>query len=567
MILARPEHIAHYTAQGWWGTQTLDAQFRAVAARHPQREAVVDAPNREQLTDGPPRRLSYAALADEVARMAAVLHAQRLRTDDIVVVQLVNSVEQYSVYLACLRLGLIVSPVPVQYREFELQHILGLTGARAVVTASRVGKFAAATMWCDLAAGQPQGLQVLCFGREVPAGALALDAALAGPLDLEAAEQAARAAGLSANHIATLCWTSGTEASPKGVPRSHNEWAVVAPSIIEAADLQPGARLLNPFPLVNMAGWSTCIAAWLALEGTVVQHHPFDLTVFLQQLRSERVDYTVAPPAILNLLLQQPQLLAGIDFQRLWRIGSGSAPLSDWMVAGWAERGVQIVNYFGSNEGAALTGSPRDIPDPALRARFFARGGVGQAHSVISTAAKIRTRLVDPETEAEITAPGVPGELRVSGPTIFAGYFRAPALTAKAFDVQGGYRTGDLFEIAGERGQFYRYVGRCKDIVVRGGQKISALEVETLLMACPGVADVAVVGQPDAELGERLCACVVATPDSTPTLAQLVDYLRNQCHVAVYKLPEHLLLLPALPRNPVGKVLKRDLRDLLKAPV
>ena len=130
MILARPEHIAHYTAQGWWGTQTLDAQFRAVAARHPQREAVVDAPNREQLTDGLPRRLSYAALADEVARMAAVLHGQGLRADDIVIVQLINSVEQYSVYLACQRLGLIVSPVPVQYREFELQHILGQTGAR-----------------------------------------------------------------------------------------------------------------------------------------------------------------------------------------------------------------------------------------------------------------------------------------------------------------------------------------------------------------------------------------------------------------------------------------------------
>ena len=90
MILANPEHIRHYTAQGWWGTLTLDAQFRAVAARHPQREAVVDPPNREALTDGAPRRLSYAALADEAARIAAVLHAQGLRADDIVLVQLIN---------------------------------------------------------------------------------------------------------------------------------------------------------------------------------------------------------------------------------------------------------------------------------------------------------------------------------------------------------------------------------------------------------------------------------------------------------------------------------------------
>ena len=110
-----------------------------------------------------------------------------------------------------------------------------------------------------------------------------------------------------------------------------------------------------------------------------------------------------------------------------------------------------------------------------------------------------------------------------------------------------------------------RCVGRCKDLVVHGGQKISALEVQTLLMACPGVADADVVGRPDPQLAERLCACVVAAPGTAPTLAQLMDYLRSQRHLAVYKLPEHLRRLPALPRNPVGKVLKRDLRDLLRA--
>ena len=146
MILASPERIAEFTARGWWGTRTLDEAFLDIVARHPGREAVVDPPNREALTDGAPRRLSYAQLADEVERMAAVLHAGGLKRDDIVVVQLVNSVEQFAVYLACLRLGLIVSPVPVQYREHELDHILGLTGARAAVTATRIGRHAAAAM-------------------------------------------------------------------------------------------------------------------------------------------------------------------------------------------------------------------------------------------------------------------------------------------------------------------------------------------------------------------------------------------------------------------------------------
>ncbi len=571
MILASPERIADFTARGWWGTRTLHAGFADAVAAHPGREAVVDPPNREALTDGAPRRLSYAELAAEVDRMAVVLHRQGLRRDDIVVVQLVNSVEQYVVYLAALRLGLIISPVPVQYREHELHQILELTQARAVVTATRLVRHASAALWVELAASHPGLASVLSFGKAVPAGAVALDEAVCSvaATGTEAAWQAdlasvqAAAASITANDIATLCWTSGTEAAPKGVPRSHNEWWIVVPSLIEAADLKPGMRLLNPFPLINMAGLSACFATWIGLQATAVQHHPFDLEVFLAQLRTEQIDYTVAPPAILTQLLQQPHRLEGIDFQRLSRIGSGSAPLSAWMVQGWADRGVDIINYFGSNEGAALTGSPVDIAQAAMRAQYFARGGTPERFSKISTAAKIRTRLVDPDTDIEITEHGVPGEMRVSGPTIFSGYFRNPQATARAFDVQGYYRTGDLFEIAGDRGQYLKFVGRCKDIVVRGGMKISEVELETLLLACPGVRDAAVVGAPDPVLGERVCACIVPAPDATPTLEHIVTWLRDERHVAMYKLPEQVLMLEALPRNPVGKILKRELRARL----
>ncbi len=578
MILAAAGRIAEYTARGWWGRQTLHAGFFAVAARHPEREAVVDPPNRESLTDGRPRRLSYAQLATAVDHMAVRLHRLGLRRDDIVIVQLVNSIEQYVVYLAGLKLGLIISPVPVQYREHELDQIVALTQARAVVTATRVVKHGAAAMWLDLATRHRSLTHVLAFGRAVPAGATALDCSEASdsapgdrPLT-EAAEAAWQAdlaatydigASIGANEIATLCWTSGTEAAPKGVPRSHNDWWIVVPSLIETAGLSQGMRLLNPFPLVNMAGLSTCLAGWIGLEATVVQHHPFDLDLFLAQLRTERIDYTVAPPAILTQLLQQPQLMAGIDFKRLSRIGSGSAPLSEWMVQGWADRGVDIINYFGSNEGGALTGSPVDIPDAALRARFFARAGTPERFSKISTSDKVRVRLVDPETEVEVTEAGMPGEMRISGPTIFSGYFRNPEATRSAFDAQGYFRSGDLFEIAGERNQYLKFLGRCKDIVVRGGMKISAVEIEILLLACPGVRDAAVIGAPDPVLGERVCACVVPAAGAEIDLAHITDWLRRERHVAAFKLPEHLLLLPELSRNPVGKVLKRTLRERL----
>ena len=197
-----------------------------------------------------------------------------------------------------------------------------------------------------------------------------------------------------------------------------------------------------------------------------------------------------------------------------------------------------------------------------MRATYFPRAGVEGFEWKISTTKKIRTRLVDTVTEHEITEPGIVGELRFYGPNIFHNYWNAPEATARAFDKDGYYKSGDLFEIAGDAGQYYRYVGRSKDLVIRGGMNISSEEIEGLLAGINGVREVAVVGVPDDVLGERLCACVVRDPDIKVDLETINDYLRRECKIAVYKLPEHLIALDALPRNPVGKVLKRDLRSM-----
>ena len=573
MILVPKEKIDDYTARGWWGTQTLWDHFASNVQKWGDREAVVDAPNRAEFAHGVPRRLTWSQLAAEVDLFCNALIHCHIGRDDIVVVMLPNCVEQFVVYLACARLGIVVTPVPVQYREHELEHILAHTKAVAAVTFGAIGKpgqaHAAAHMFCALRAKHPALKTVLAWGEALDAQVTSLAKLTARPLSAEQLAKvvtAAIQAGVTANDVFSICWTSGTEAQPKGVPRSHNEWLIIPPSIIEAAQIPQQARLLNPFPFVNMAGISTAFAAWLVLGGTVVQHHPFSLPVFLQQLRDEKIDYTVSPPTVLNMLLQNDALLEGIDFKRLSRIGSGSAPLTEWMVRGFAEKhGVQVINYFGSNEGAALAGGDIDIPDPALRAQFFPRSGVDGYEWSISTTAKISTRLVDSETGADITVAGQPGELRFSGPTIFSGYYRAPELSQRAFDEQGFYKTGDLFEIAGDRLQYYRYVGRSKDLVIRGGMNISSEEIEGLLAGCPGVREVAVVGVPDAILGEKLCACVVVADGQAISLKVLTDYLRNEERIATYKLPEYFLRVDTLPRNPVGKILKRELREQARA--
>jgi acyl-CoA synthetase (AMP-forming)/AMP-acid ligase II len=555
VILSPQERIDEYTSHGWWGARRIQDWFDDNLRTRPEAEALIDAPNRADFIDGAPRRLTWRALAAEADMYATAFLELGLSGDDIVCVQLPNCVELPAVYLACLRLGIVVTPVPVQYREHELEHILGITQPRAIVTAARILHHDHATMMRGLAARHPSVRTVL-----------AIDALPRWEADGDRIAQHEREHPTGANDVFTICWTSGTEGVPKGVPRSHNEWLAIPENIILSGGLKPGCHLLNAFPLVNMAGIAGQFLPWLLTGAKLVMHHPFNLGVFLTQVKDEAIDYTVAAPAILATLAQNPDLMAGLEGSRLRAIGSGGGPLAEWTVRVFTERyGIDVINYFGTNEGASLTASALDLPDPALRASYFPRFGVDGYEWKLPVARRVRTRLVDPDTGRDIDTPGTPGELRVRGPAIFPGYFRAPDMTARAFDPQGYYRTGDLFEIAGERRELYRFVGRLKDIIVRGGFNISSEELEALLLAHPKVREAAIVGYPDDNLGERVCAVVVPQAGATLELPELVAFLRTEKKVASYKLPEKLLLLDALPRNPVGKVLKRDLRTTVAA--
>ena len=566
MIVVPAARIADFKKRGWWGDVRVDDLFEKHVREKTDAEACVDPVNSMDIVGREAKRLSWWQLEDLVSRYAAVFTAHGLRKDDALVVQLPNLVELPAIYLACARLGIIVSPAPVQYREHELAYICNSIDAKAAITASRIGKQAHGEMLVRVRESAPKLQQVFVLGDAVE-GAIAIEPLLAQvkQSDLAAAQRAEHEANVTADDILTICWTSGTEAQPKGVPRSHNEWIIMGEGVVHAGDIEEGDHLLNPFPMVNMAGISTSFVSWLLVGGKLIQHQPFDLQVFLKQIRDERVDYTVAPPAVLNLLLQNEALLQGIDFTRLKNIGSGSAPLSEWMVDTFHKKyGVRITNFFGSNEGASFPSTYRDVPDPAQRAVCFPRFGDGfkwdsKLHD------RIFTRVVDPETELEITETGKPGELRVKGATIFSGYWRAPEINARAFDADGWFRTGDLFELAGDRLQLYRFVGRFKDIIIRGGMNISSEEIEGHLVGHPSVGDVAVVGAPDETLGERLCAFVVFKPGLAADMMEINRFLTQEKKVAVFKQIERLEAIDVLPRNPVGKILKRELRERLAA--
>ncbi|KRP17075.1 MAG: hypothetical protein ABS18_02450, partial [SAR86 cluster bacterium BACL1 MAG-121001-bin56] len=369
---------------------------------------------------------------------------------------------------------------------------------------------------------------------------------------------------ITANDIFTICWTSGTTGTPKGVPRSHNLWLTMAKAAAFVSETEEGDVLLNPFPMINMASIGGFLFNWLLCKGKLIQHHPFDLNVFLGQISNERVKYTIAPPAIMNMLLNKPALLEQQDFSSLRSIGCGGAPLSEWMVESFQIKyNLTVQNIFGSNEGATLLSARNEIEDPHLRAKYFPRFGVAGLDWSNPVSKLVKTKLVDVETNKEIHESGKAGELLISGATVFDGYWNAPEANAEVFDAEGFFRTGDLFEISPEDTQqkYYKFCGRCKDLIIRGGMNISPEELDNLLNSHPKLLEVAVTGYDDEILGEKIGVVGVLAEGENLSLDEIIEFLRTK-QIAKYKMPEDLRIIDALPKNPLGKVLRRELKNL-----
>jgi len=489
--------------------------------------ALADAPNRPEFFGGEPQRLTWLEVDEAVDAAASMLLEAGAAPGTAVGIQLPNVVELPVTLLACFRIGVVAVPFPIQHRSHELRHGVETADISMFVTAGRPDR-------------PDQVATVTQVMSEHGGGPVLEPAALRG---------GGSTITPAPRDPATVCWTSGTTGTPKGVPRSHSMWLASSSFQVSQLHIGPDDNILCPFPVVNMAGIGGMLVPWVHAGAALFLHQPLDLQVFLGQIQTERITYTVVPPAALNMLLADEGLLERIDLSSIRAISSGSAPLDPWMVEGWQQRGIEIVNVFGSNEGASLLSTAASVPDPAERARFFP----------LPDREGVTTRLVDLDTGEDITAAGIPGELRFAGATVFEGYLDS---TGEEFDERGFYRTGDMFELVGDPGspQLLRFVDRAKDIIIRGGMNISAAEMEALISDHADIVECAAIGYPDRDLGERMGVFAVAAPGTSPTLDDVIGHLRER-DVASYKLPERLELIDALPRNPVGKVVKPELRS------
>ncbi len=558
MIVAGEEKRQLYREQGWWGDKTLADLFFANADIHGDRLALVDAPNRADFAFGEPRRLTYTELKVEVERLAGVLLSAGIGKDDVVIIQLPNISEFVSLYFAAATIGAIVSPVAVQYRSHELSAMFGIVEPKAFICATKMYHADHLHVVRPLLGGE---VSLMTVGPDAPDDAIDLSIESARPDLLEAHRSSVT---IDADDVFTICWTSGTTGVPKGVPRSHNHWVGIAPGTYVTSRLQDGDIMLNPFPLINMASIGGITMSWLRVAGTMVLHHPFDPQVYLGQIATERPSFTIAPPAVLNMLLQNEELLARIDLSSLRTIGSGSAPLAPAMVQGFQERqSLPVINIFGSNEGMTLITGPDDVPDPVERANYFPNGLDLVPYFGDRPERIMESRIVPPQGGNPINKDEMPGELQIRGPAVFEGYWNAPEQTADAFTDDGWFKTGDLFQIE-QNGRFLRFMGRCKDLIIRGGVNISPEEIDQLLGGHPELAEACVFSLPDPVMGERIGLAAVPRAGSDVTLESVTDYLQA-LDLAKFKLPEKMFRFAELPRNVTNKIMRSEVRELALA--
>ncbi len=547
MILSSDETIKKYTELGIYSEKTLLDHFKSHVETDPDRVCIVDPPDKYALTGYHPDRITYKELDTYVDAVSSSLTGMGIEKDDIIMVQMPNCWELAMLYLAIAKTGAIISPAPVLWREAELGHIAELTQARMFITVVEFNGFNHYDMGTHLQKKYPtiesvitlKTIKKMCLnttGGRIPN------------------------VSISANDVFSICWTSGTESHSKGCPLSHNNWMGMA-TLQETAGWKAGDVMMTAGPLVNMASLGTVYGPWLWKGGTLVLHHPFNPQVFMEQIITEKPNYTLLVPAVANMLAKHPDV-DSFDLTSFRSITLGSAPPSVWTMDEFKQRwNVEIGNIWGQNEGTGIVSSIEDVPDMEKRSKSFPHYGKAGVKWNSKAGNIIEAKIVGPDGK-ELTNPGEIGEMVFRGPGLFPGYFKNDEATKRSFDDDGFFRTGDLFKI--EEDNLISFYERAKDIIIRGGYNISSQEVENYLLQHPGIQDAAVVGMPDEKLGERMCAYIVTKTDDTVELKDLAELLEAK-GVARYKHPERIETIDLIPRNPVGKILKKELRNDIQA--
>ncbi len=531
------ERVDRYLSSGLWSADPLVQRFRAVAAEHGARTAVIDRD----------ASITYAELDRRSDQVAAGFLERGLRPGDPVLLQVLNGIQPVIAWYGVLKAGAIPVATLAGHRAHEIGHVASAVGAVGhIVDDSRPDRFDMVAFARDQAAASSTLRHLFTVGsrRPAPSGGEPIEGLGAGiaPDEARRAVEAAQS-GIGPEDVAVYQLSGGTTGVPKVIARLHGEYWNNALAWSQALGRSERSVTAHAGPFVHNAGITCGLHATHAVGGCLVLP-PSERAAALEMMREHRVDDTIFGHGMFSWILSEEYAGAA---QHLRTVVLSGAKVPDEVFSRVEHFGARVGQTFGMGEGM-FTLTPFDGP------RELRSTTVGPPLT-----SDDEVRILEPGTEREL-ADGEVGEMACRGWYTIPGYFASPEHNTRAFTSDGFYRTGDLARVQVHDGQRYLSIeGRIKDLINRGGEKINAEELEHLLRQHPRIEEAAVVAMPDDVLGERACAYLV-TSDPALGVPELQEHL-DRMGVAKYKWPERVEIVASMPRTQVGKLDKKVLRD------
>ncbi|BDZ44119.1 (2,3-dihydroxybenzoyl)adenylate synthase [Naasia aerilata] len=529
------EFAARYRAAGYWEDRLLIEHYEDAFRSYADRVAILD----------DDQRLTYAELAERSMIVARNLFDLGLRPLDRVVVQLRNTALFPSFYLGLQHLGAIpVMALPV-HRYREVEQFVRLADAVALASPATAKDVSYLELF-DRVAGQQPSLRLHFVEGPVEEGGARVSIDQLHVRTPRSTEEEIRAlrATIDPEDPAVFQLSGGTTGIPKLIPRSHNDYAFNSKLAASVCDIREGDVLLDVLPLSHNLPLACPGMQGFLFSGATVSLMPVPRAdAILRRIDRDGATHIHLVPALLIKLLEaQQETKADLGTMRVIQSGGQRLQPETRLRVPEVFPVAQVQENFGMAEGLLMFVRLDDPEDVRLET-------VGRP-----ICPDDEVRLLD--EDGRDVPDGEIGELAARGPYTLRGYFRAPEQNRLAFTDDGFYLSGDLM-VRTASGN-YVVAGRRKDLINRGGEKISAEEIENLMLSHPSIVLAAVVPMPDPVLGERMCACVVLREGARLELAELVEFLAG-FDLARFKLPEALRVYDELPLSPIGKVSKKDL--------
>lgn len=539
-----PPRRERLIAQGLWHDRTINDYLDACVAACPDQQALTAV----QVETGDVRRFTYRTLAQMADRIAVGLSRLGVGKNDVVACQLPNWWQFTLTYLACSRIGAVMNPLMHIFRERELSFMLQHGEAKVMIVPKNFRGFDFEQMVTGLQPSLPGLKHVIAVGGT---GANSFEALLSGPeweKETDAQDILTRSRP-GPDDVTQLIYTSGTTGEPKGVMQTANTLMSNIVPYAQRMALDAGDVVLMASPMAHQTGFMYGLMMPIVLKASAVLQDVWEPKKAAALIQQEQVTFTMASTPFLTDLARtvgEEKQAGGPGVPTLRTFLCAGAPIPGPLVEqARAALGAKIVSAWGMTENGAVTTTTLDDDD----------------ERAVNTDGRplpgVEIKVVDAGGQA--LPPGEAGQLLLRSCSNFGGYLKRPQLNGT--DAEDWFDTGDLARID-ERG-YIRITGRNKDVIIRGGENIPVVEIESLLYKHPAVALAAVVSYPDERLGERACAVVVPKAGQSIDLAEVQRFMKEH-KVAIQYVPERVIVQEAMPATPSGKIQKFKLREAIR---